>query len=86
MVRYHVQATQTTNNKTLNSEIETLLTVPYRLVSVPTNNKTLNSEIETQFVEGGVDVAVSLRIIRLSILRLKPETTNDLFSSYFHYE
>ena len=42
-----------------------------RSVTRCTNDKNLNSEIETSFRRHGTEISVSLRMIRISILRLK---------------
>ena len=63
----------TTNNKTLKNEIETLgMSDSLWYAIFPTNNKTLKNEIETswwfRFLHRPL---VTLRIIRLSRMRLK---------------
>ena len=64
-----------TNDKNLNSEIET--SVRSRASegrAASTNDKNLNSEIETiSSVSAGASASSSLRMIRISILRLKPK-------------
>ena len=76
-----------TNDKNLNSEIETDLYAEYgELNWWPTNDKNLNSEIETKRQQWFSSSLILLPMIRISILRLKPALPPDKPEILIHYQ